>query len=343
MAEDARRAGHRRGPVPRALAVLAWLALAGGLALPLAGLQRHAPPVAATAQAVAATGALLGAWQEGSPAAAGAWVAPAAAAPGGAWLAGLAEHPAQGDPPRVPVGPPPVREAGGGDPTPAVALTGYAIGTARPDAAGRIHVATLLDVAIPAAGYAGRFVQDLVWRPTLAHPRLVAASGRRVVEVTVRGHRLLWRGPAGPWQPGLGLADLPRHGSPAGGPPGVPVEVSRDGFGPVALAGSRGVLLTTRGPRPLVALWPWSLDDPEVRPAGRVVVLDVLYHARPLGWRVEAQGDRAVLTVAVEDGSRVEVPYDLDRGRPVSDAAIPGGHALGRVSPLRSTVPGTGG
>ncbi|HEY8552291.1 MAG TPA: hypothetical protein VIL40_02420 [Thermaerobacter sp.] len=200
----------------------------------------------------------------------------------------------------------------------AVPLTGYAIGTARPDAAGRIHVATVLDVAVPTAGYAGRFVQDLIWRPTLVHPRLVAASGHPVLEIWVRGHRLMWRRPEGPWQPGLSLADLPRHGSPAGGPPGVPVEVNRDGFGPLALAGSRGVLLTTRGPRPLVALWPWRLDDPDARPGGQVVVLDVLYHATPQGWRVEAGGRHAVLTVAVEDGSRVEVTYDLDRGGPVT-------------------------
>ncbi|WP_148235676.1 hypothetical protein [Thermaerobacter marianensis] len=382
--------------MPRALA---WAALAAGLALAGLALQRQAPAVAATAQAVAATAELLRAWHEGSPAAAGAWVAPAAAAPGGAWLAGLARDlPDRVPPGRVPpsppaaggraaagpagetpagaapapapgtvgpwspwsgaAGPPPPADPAPGTVDPAAAaadpaallaapLTSYAIGSVRPDAAGRLHVTAVTEVAIPGAGYAGRFVRELVWRPGPGAPRLVAASSRQVLEVAVRGDALAWRRSAGPWQQGVGLADLPLRAQPPGGPPGVDVDVSRDGFGPIALAGPRGVLLTTRGARPLVALWSWrpngasapagSSAGPAARPAtgtgstggpptaSRIVVLDVLYRAQALGWRVDPDGRYAVLTVQAEDGSRVAVTYDLDRGGPVSTRPAAGG------------------
>ncbi|HEY8489081.1 MAG TPA: hypothetical protein VIL38_08420, partial [Thermaerobacter sp.] len=403
--------------MPRALA---WAVLAGGLALAGLGVQRAGPAgptgpaVAATAEAVAATGRLLQAWQAGRPAAAGAWVAPAAAGPGGAWLAGLegdlaaglpvpgkgpegGDGPAPGAAPgRTGRGAAPPSATGAGAERPSATLltpqvsflrtpvTAYATGPARPDALGRIHVQAVVDVAVPAAGYAGRFVQDLWWRPGPGGPRLVAATRRPDLEVAVQGDRLAWRREGGPWQPGLGLADLPLRAAPVGGPPGVQVDVSRDGFGPLALAGGRGVLLVTGGPRPLVALWSWpaggrpspgpeslapgrpspapdrelpgqeppdrgrpgpnppaqgapgpeaggqgasgqgargqGAGGPEAAGPGtpgpeapaRVVVLDVLYHARGLRWQVDPGGRRATLEVEREDGSRVLVTYDLD-------------------------------
>ncbi|GAB6875960.1 hypothetical protein [Thermaerobacter litoralis] len=381
MADGLGRAGHRRGPVPRALA---WAVLAGGLALAGLGVQRAGPAgptgpaVAATAEAVAATGRLLQAWQAGRPAAAGAWVAPAAAGPGGAWLAGLegdlaaglpvpgkgpegGDGPAPGAAPgRTGRGAAPPSATGAGAERPSATLltpqvsflrtpvTAYATGPARPDALGRIHVQAMVDVAVPAAGYAGRFVQDLWWRPAPDGPRLVAATRRADLEVAVQGDRLVWRRGGGPWQPGLGLADLPLRAAPVGGPPGVQVDVSRDGFGPLALAGDRGVLLVTGGPRPLVALWPWPANGPpapgrepldqespgrgrpgratpgQETPGRDVVVLDVLYHARGIRWQVDPGGRRATLEVEGEDGARLPVAYDLEAGRPVpSPVAAP--------------------
>ncbi|EKP94014.1 hypothetical protein [Thermaerobacter subterraneus] len=329
MGKTGGRAGHRRGPVPRALA---WAVLAGGLALAWVGMQRQAPPVAATAEAVAATGALLEAWRAGEAAAAGAWVAPAAAGPGGAWLAGLSAGLEGGVPAPAaePEGLPPAGSSAGEGTAGflQVPVTHYTLGAARPDALGRVHVAAAVDVAGPAdggaEGYAARLVQDFFWRRLLEGPRLVGAPARVVLEVAVAGDRLVWRRDGGAWQPGLGLADLPSRAAPPGGPPGVEVEVSREGFGPLALAGERGVLLVTRGPRPLVALWRWSLDDPAEEPGRDVLVLDVLYHARGLGWQAGAAGRRATLMVEAEDGSRLPVVYDLEAGRP-ADIASPGG------------------